>query len=542
MLRVGDARRRVVGQLWRLGALQRADHAGEEDHQAVAAGVDHAGLGEDGQQLGAAVDRLLPHPDRLGQDPGEHGVLVGRRGVGVEALAARVRDHVGHVPGHLADDREDRPLGRRADRAVGLIGRAGHRGGQQHRVDELAGTGDQLLRRAADELGEDHAGVAAGAEQRGPGHRADDRVAADVVDVAQRGQAIELGEHGLERERHVVARVAVGDREDVEVVDLLAAGLERGERALDDRPEPAEAGVTRDSRRARQLRTTRLHARRLGGLGDLAGLEAARADVDALGRPVEVDANPLEIRIEAALRCHHGVAAAVAERRALPTRVAYLGHRAGEYRAPAAAVLPWSQISPDEISPRRPRRQRRDGRRVRGRRRASSTAAWRSRSWPPIWPRTPSSRERFVREARAAARLSGHPNVIQVYDVGVHEGVPFMVMELLEGGALSQRVRDGPARPRAGGRLAARDRRRARLRPRPRHRPPRRQALQPAARRATTSSTSPTSGSPGSRPTRPHGHGADPRHRRLPLPRAGARARRPRPPRTTTRWPSSPSS
>ncbi len=55
----------------------------------------------------------------------------------------------------------------------------------------------------------------------------------------------------------------------------------------------------------------------------------------------------------------------------------------------------------------------------------------------------PSSRERFVREARAAARLSGHPNVIQVYDVGIHEGVPFMVMELLEGGALSQRVREG---------------------------------------------------------------------------------------------------
>ena len=55
----------------------------------------------------------------------------------------------------------------------------------------------------------------------------------------------------------------------------------------------------------------------------------------------------------------------------------------------------------------------------------------------------PDSRERFVREARAAARLSGHPNVIQVYDVGVHEGTPYMVMELLDGGALSQRLRDG---------------------------------------------------------------------------------------------------
>ena len=52
-----------------------------------------------------------------------------------------------------------------------------------------------------------------------------------------RGQAVELVEHGAQRERHVVAGVAVGDREHVEVVDLAAASLELGERALDDRAE-----------------------------------------------------------------------------------------------------------------------------------------------------------------------------------------------------------------------------------------------------------------------------------------------------------------
>lgn len=42
------------------------------------------------------------------------------------------------------------------------------------------------------------------------------------------------------------------------------------------------------------------------------------------------------------------------------------------------------------------------------------------------------SRDRFIREARAMARVR-HPNVVDVYDVGVHEGALFLIMELLEG-------------------------------------------------------------------------------------------------------------
>jgi len=44
--------------------------------------------------------------------------------------------------------------------------------------------------------------------------------------------------------------------------------------------------------------------------------------------------------------------------------------------------------------------------------------------------------ERFLREARAATRIE-HPNVVQIFDVGVHDGAPFMVMEYLDGEALS---------------------------------------------------------------------------------------------------------
>ena len=51
----------------------------------------------------------------------------------------------------------------------------------------------------------------------------------------------------------------------------------------------------------------------------------------------------------------------------------------------------------------------------------------------------PEDRERFFREAQAAAGLR-HPNIVQVYDVGDHEGRPYFTLEFVEGGSLAQKL------------------------------------------------------------------------------------------------------
>ncbi|MEM9566552.1 MAG: protein kinase, partial [Actinomycetota bacterium] len=52
---------------------------------------------------------------------------------------------------------------------------------------------------------------------------------------------------------------------------------------------------------------------------------------------------------------------------------------------------------------------------------------------------------RFERECRAMGRLSSHPNVVTVHEAGATaDGLPFLVMELVDGGSLERRVEQGP--------------------------------------------------------------------------------------------------
>jgi eukaryotic-like serine/threonine-protein kinase len=64
----------------------------------------------------------------------------------------------------------------------------------------------------------------------------------------------------------------------------------------------------------------------------------------------------------------------------------------------------------------------------------------------PKLARNPEALRRFLREGEAASRIR-HPHVVDIADVGVHEGQPFLVMELLEGRDLRAHLDDRGALP-----------------------------------------------------------------------------------------------
>src|SRR5712671_5942882 len=66
---------------------------------------------------------------------------------------------------------------------------------------------------------------------------------------------------------------------------------------------------------------------------------------------------------------------------------------------------------------------------------------------PPSFSADADRLRRFEQEARAAGVLN-HPNITAVYDIGTHDGAPYVVQELLEGETLRAAL--------AGGKMAQR--------------------------------------------------------------------------------------
>src|SRR5262245_57159193 len=72
---------------------------------------------------------------------------------------------------------------------------------------------------------------------------------------------------------------------------------------------------------------------------------------------------------------------------------------------------------------------------------------------PAAWADNPERLGRFEVEARATAALN-HPHILAIYDIGSHEGTPYLVTELLEGRPLSERIHEAPLAPAEAAALA----------------------------------------------------------------------------------------
>lgn len=66
---------------------------------------------------------------------------------------------------------------------------------------------------------------------------------------------------------------------------------------------------------------------------------------------------------------------------------------------------------------------------------------------------TPEDRQRFANEAIAVAKLH-HQNIVQLHEIGTHDGASFLVMELLTGGSLVDRIKDRSLTPMAAAGVA----------------------------------------------------------------------------------------
>ena len=133
---------------------------------------------------------------------------------------------------------------------------------------------------------------------------------------------------------------------------------------------------------------------------------------------------------------------------------------------------------------------------------------------------------RFQREARAVARLKD-PGLVAVYDQGIDSRHPFLVMELIEGGTLRELLRErGPMPPHAVAAVLRAGARRSRRGAPRRPGAPRHQARERADLRRRRGQDRRLRSGPRRRRGQDHLDQRHPRHRGLPVARAGEHRRR----------------
>ena len=210
-------------------ALDESYHALEHPDESLAAGVHDARLLQDRHQLRRAGQRAL----RLGEELGHE--LADVRGVGGGALGGG-----GRLPRH----REDRALARVVERLVEAVRAAAQSRGDvagRRPASRSPSASANPMRKWASMM----PGVAAGTEHGGAGRGAGGVRKRRVAERAER-----VGD-GTERQAEVGSGIAVGDREDVDPVDLVSTRRHpvgrREERAR--QPRPVDVG---DAHRHRQ--------------------------------------------------------------------------------------------------------------------------------------------------------------------------------------------------------------------------------------------------------------------------------------------------